>query len=335
MIDDQHGLAHAIPIQAGGIAVRIKVEDFGKHSLLPFLNLFGKLYYGTVNANYFNTLFQEKKQRFLEQLNSSSIDQDLEFQLRMSRVALTSNWKWPAFVNVTQLHGQPEWATGGSRILASGISKQNPEQTISVLFFDQVGVEVAQWLENSTEITTDEQLHQILGLSYIQTQSPVIQISTVLKQINNHTRLLLHGIIDEELEGHQNSQELEKLPLLDNLRSWQSTHSQPQLDIYTDWPELISDSLGVWNYRIAGTIKQFAHQLYKPGHLERLARVEHEQKTTQAHVLYVREPRAIDLTEFLVWLDMDHTTFIEKNWNFLLYRNGADYKSTMISFSSI
>lgn len=335
MIDDQHGLAHAIPIQSGSIAVRIKVEDFGKHSLLPFLNRFGRLYYGTVNATYFNTLFQEKKQQFLKQLNSTLVNQDLEFQLRMSRIALDSNWKWPAFVNVVHLHGQPEWATGGSRILASGLCKENPEQTILVLFFDQIGIDVDQWIESPIEITTDEQLHQVLGLVYTQTQSPVIQISTVLKQINDHTRLFLHGIIDEELEGDQNSQELEQLPLLDNLRQWQSNYQQPQLDIYTDWPELISDSLGVWNYRVVGNIAQFAHQLYKPGHLERLARVEHEQKTTRGHILYIREPRAIDLTEFLVWVDVEHTTFIDKNWDFLLYRNGLEYKSTMISFSSV
>lgn len=334
MIDDNHGLAHAIPIQAGSIALRIKVEDFGQHNLLHFLNLFGKLYFGTVNANYFNKLFQPKKQEFLRQLNSQLTNQDLEFQLRMARVALTANWKWPAFVNVVDDHGEPEWATGGSRILASGLCKQDPEQTITVLFFDQVGIQVNEWIANPIEVTTDEQLHQLLGLTYTQTQSPLIQISTVLRQVNNNTRLFLHGIIDEELEGYQNSQELSNLNLVDNLRTWQATNPHPQLKIYTDRPELISDSLGIWDYQIVGTMSQFAHQLYKPGHLERLARVDHEQKTP-GNVLYIKDPCNIDLSEFLVWLDTKHTTFIDQDWKFLLYRNDTDYASRMISFSSI
>jgi hypothetical protein len=334
MIEDQHGFYHAIPIQTGSIALRITVEDFGQHNLLPLLNVFGRLYHGTVNKKYFNQLFQEKKQKFLTDLKSSIIDRDLEFQLKMSRVALTDNWKWPAFVNMVQENGQPEWATGGSRILASGLCKKNPEQTITVLFFDQVGTSVDHWIDEPIEITSDTQLHEVLGVNYAQTQSPSIQISAVLKQAHNHTRLFLHGIFDEELAGQQNSQELVELQLLDNLRQWQATNPQPQLTIYTDWPDLISDSMGVWNYRIAGSISQFTHHMFRPGHLEKLAYKEHEKEINSGPVLYVKQPIAIDLSEFLIWVDLEHTTFIEQDWNFLLYQRGNPYKLKMIGFSA-
>jgi hypothetical protein len=334
MIEDKHGIYHAIPIQSGGIALRITVEDSGRHNLLPFLNVFGRLYCGTVNRHYFDQLFQEKKQKFLVELKSTSLDRDLEFQLRMIRVALTTEWKWPAFVNIVQENVLPEWATGGSRILASGLCKKEPQQTITILFFDQVNNKIEQWLNDPKEITTDEQLHQALGIIYTQTQSPAIQISTVLRQVNDHNRLFLHGIFDNELDGFQNSQELSELDLLENLRAWQQTNNRPRLEIYTDWPELILDSLGVWDYQVVGDITSKSHHIFLPGHLEKLAKNEHESAETRPYTLYVKNPRAIDLSEFLIWVDLKHTTFIEQDWDFVLYRRAADYKSRIISFSS-
>lgn len=333
MIEDQHGLVHAIPIQSGTVALRIKVEDFGKHSLLPFLNLFGKLYFGHINQEYFSRLFNPKRQQFLQELNSNTADPYLEFRLRMARAALNTQWKWPAFVNMVYPDGEPEWATGGNRILASGLCKPNPEQTVSVLLFDQTKTAVDQWLDNPVEITTDTHLHQVLNLPYTQTQSPAIQISSVIKHVDGQTRLFLHGIIDEQLEGYQNSHESTELHLLNNLKQWQADNPKPQLEIYTDWPELISDSLGLWDCRIAGTISQFRHLLFNPAHLERLAR-DNPTATTATHILYVKNPRAIDLSEFLVWLDTEHTAFIDQNWDFLLYQPAEKYQSRIISFST-
>lgn len=335
MMEDKHGSYHAIPIQTGSIALRITVEDFGKHNLLPLLNVFGKLYYGTVNKKYFAQLFQEKKKQFLEQLKTptTATEKFSDFRLRMSRLALTDEWKWPACVNI--VYNEPEWATGGGRILASGLCKKNPEQSLKVLCFDQNNTDVGQWLENPVEITTDQQLHKVLKVPYTPTQSLVIQLSAILKQIGERTCLFLHGVIDEELAGYQNSQESSELAVLKKLQQWQTTYPNPQLEIYTDWPELISDSLHMWNYRIVGNISQFAHQLYNPGHLERLAMTEHEESNGRTHVLYIKNPRPIDLSEFLIWVDLDHTTFIDCDWNFVLYQHDTLYKARMISFSSL
>lgn len=335
MIQDQHGSYHAIPVQSGSIALRIKVEDFGHHNLLKLLNVFGKLYYGQVNKDYFDSLFQAKKQKFLKNLQSSSIDKYLEFQLRMIRAAQSTDWKWPACVNAVIPHGSPEWATGSNRILASGVCKKLPESTVSVLFFDQVNSTIDQWLSNPREITTDEQLHELLGTTYDSSRSPSIQISTVLKQVQQHTRLFLHGIIDDTLEGYQNSQEMIELDLLTNLRNWQANNTQPQLEIYTDWPDLISDSVGAWNYRVVGGFESLSQKIFHPGHLERLAKIEHESSETRKHVLYVKNPVKIDLSEFLIWIDENHTTFADQDWNFILYQRATGYNLKMISLSTV
>jgi len=332
MIKDQHGFYHAIPLQAGSIALRVTVENSGDHKLLPLLHVFGRLYHGTINKIYFNQLFQERKQQFLEQLNAptAATEKFSDFRLRMTRLALTTEWKWQACVNM--IDNEPEWATGGGRILASGLTKKDPEQ-LTALFFDQAGSDISQWIDNPVEVTSDQQLHTVLGLAYNPRQSPAIQLSAVLKQINNHTRLFLHGVIDEELEGYQNSQELSNLDTLNKLQQWKIRYPRPQLEIYTDWPELISDSLAVWDYRVAGDISHLAHQLFLPGHLERLAR-NHYGAENKQHVLYVKHPRDIDLSEFLIWVDLEHTTFIDQDWDFVLYRPDNTYKSKMIGFSS-
>jgi hypothetical protein len=334
MIKDQHGFYHAIPLQAGSIALRINVENLGEHKLLPFLHVFGRLYHGTINKIYFNQLFQKRKQQFLEQLNAptTATEKFSDFRLRMTRLALTTEWKWPACVNM--IDNEPEWATGGGRILASGLVKKNPEQQLTALFFDQADSDIAQWIDNPVEVTSDQQLHTVLGIAYNPEQSPAIQLSAVLKQINNRTCLLLHGIIDEELEGYQNSQESTDLVTLTKLQQWKISYPRPQLEIYTDWPELISDSLAVWDYRIAGNISHLATQLFLPGHLERLAR-NHYGAENKQHVLYVKHPRNIDLSEFLIWVDLDHTTFIDQDWDFVLYRPDSNYTSKMIGFSSV
>lgn len=334
MFEDQYGSYHAIPVQSGRIALRVKVEHSGQHALLPLLNVFGKLYHGTVKKEYFNRLFQEKRKQFLEQLNTPTVDSEkyCDFRLRMTRLSLDGSWKWPACVNM--INHEPEWATGNGRILASGLTKKNPEQALSVLFFDQAGTDVAQWIENPVEITTDQQLHALFGLTYDTTQSDCIQLYAVIKQVNNRTCLLLHGIVDEELQGYQNSQESTQLIQLDKLRAWQKKYTRPRLKIYTDWPDLVHDSLGVWDVCEIAKLSTLKINVFLPGHLEKLARQEHQSAGNNS-VLFVKNPRAFDLSELLVWMDLEHTTFIEQDWNFLLYQNNGDYKSKMIGISSI
>lgn len=334
MFEDRHGLYHAIPLQSGSIALRVQVDDFGQHSLLPLLHVFGKLYHGTVNRSYFDQLFQIKKQEFIKQLKNLTADSEksANFRLQMVRLALTTEWKWPACINL--VGAEPEWATGNSRILATGFTKTNPEQHLTVLFFDHTGADVSWWLDNYVEITTDEQLHTVLGMKYDVIQSQAIELFANLKQSNDQTCLFLHGVIDEELTGSQHSQEEIELTALNNLKQWQHRYGKPRLEIYTDWPELLTDSNSIWDYQIVGDIKSLSHHIFLPGHLERLATNEHGSAETRDHVLYVKTPRAIDLSELLIWVDLEHTTFIEQAWDFVLYRRDPVYKSRIISISS-
>ena len=74
----------------------------------------------------------------------------------------------------------------------------------------------------------------------------------------------------------------------------------------------------------------------RQGRLERFANEEHRNpKETVDHVLYVVDPRPIELGELLVWMDMEHNTYIESTWKFLLYRKADCYKNTFVDVSYI
>jgi hypothetical protein len=52
---------------------------------------------------------------------------------------------------------------------------------------------------------------------------------------------------------------------------------------------------------------------------------------TKDFTLYVVKPIKIDTSNLLPWMDLDYTTYTEKDWDFLLYRKDKDYKNTFIS----
>ena len=74
----------------------------------------------------------------------------------------------------------------------------------------------------------------------------------------------------------------------------------------------------------------------RSGRLERFAIEEHRNpKETVDHVLYVIDPRPIELGELLIGMDMEHNAYIESTWKFLLYRKADIYKITYIDTSYI
>ena len=74
----------------------------------------------------------------------------------------------------------------------------------------------------------------------------------------------------------------------------------------------------------------------RTGRLERFATEEHKNpKETVDYVLYVVNPRPIELGDLLIWMDMEHNVYIESEWKFLLYRKADTYKNTFVDASYI
>jgi hypothetical protein len=51
---------------------------------------------------------------------------------------------------------------------------------------------------------------------------------------------------------------------------------------------------------------------------------------TNEHTLYIIDNKKIDVGDFLPWMDINHTTFIDENWKFIMYRKDQVYKNTFV-----
>ena len=58
-----------------------------------------------------------------------------------------------------------------------------------------------------------------------------------------------------------------------------------------------------------------------------------ENSYTIGHTLYVLDDRKLELGYFLPWMDLNHTTFIDEHWKFIMYRKDQVYKNTFVKIS--
>ena len=120
----------------------------------------------------------------------------------------------------------------------------------------------------------------------------------------------------------------------------QQSTTKPKIKIYTNWPKQIRNYRGIWDIVeivpsqvVIDDIQGFGGRV---GRLESWATDEYNNpRETVDHVLYVIDPRPIELGDLLMWMDTEHSTYIESSWKFLLYRKSEVYKNTYIDTSYV
>jgi len=327
-----------ITARSGKIKYDIVFESLEK-GLVPFLSSYGDLYYGKFSVEFFTTRFKINRRLFLQNLISAPQLTDWDqfalfssaFYLHMCRVCQTESWIWPSLCfregdKITQ-------TSGLSRMVATGICKPEPWQHLNVLFLENKGQSPDTVIADYEKITTDEQLHRVLNAEFSNEffQVPGVSIGITvnsqncvkLNYVNNGQD---HTPVNDTTRG-----------LWANLVAWHQKYGrQPKLKIYTDWPDLIQDSENFWDIELAGPSKPIHEKIFFPGHIERAIRELHESNPApHEHVVHIVKPVKLDVTELLCWLDLEHTTFIDSNHKFIVYRPDAQYKNTYIDLSSI
>jgi hypothetical protein len=105
----------------------------------------------------------------------------------------------------------------------------------------------------------------------------------------------------------------------------------PLLNIYTNWPSMISDSSGIWNINFSGASFNTKTSDFKLGHLENFLRNSVDNTFSQKeHRLYVTSSRPIDVGCLLCWVDLDYNCWIDQNLDFALFRNDTQYNTRLI-----
>ena len=336
---------HSFGFKVGKIACAVEFPIL-KEGITGLINDYGLLYYGTMPKEYFlYQHFLSKKHAFIRQLNNAPDEatkefvSDMSFWLELCRAATKSKWRWPALMN-RYPNGSIQMRTGSSRGLATILTTSEPWKHLPILFYEKPGFKPDQVLENYIEVTTDDQLHNILDCENDpDSWDPEVHMALNFNKINNVIWPTL-----ENINGGAGDFEFglrQSTVCYENFSSWRKKYSGKQtLHVYTDWPKLIQDTCQIWNVVHAGPSRPIIDDLKdfggRVGRLENICRIIHNDTNyTKDFTLYVVNPRRVDVGDLLPWLDLEHTTYIEQNWDFLLYRKDRDYKNTFINCSFV
>lgn len=296
--------------------------------IVEYLLSFGKLYYGQLLPDAFKKLYKERLEFLVDTIKKSDLDSmdrmNFGFNLHMMRHTHVGNWTLPCLLNNDIV------IRGNTRLWATGMRKTHPWKYTKFLEFRNHDDRKSR-LDDPIEITSTQQLHEIFGLVYKKTVAPEIEIR--LREIVDQESVKLE-LFDMHFKGDQDSHAYNGDFWLDGLLDWKKKYfPRPQIQIWTDWPELITDSSGIWDIKIVGPFAPYRELMTRPAHIEKCIYMENSNQQFSTHVLYVADPVKVDLGEVLMWLNTDHTVFMEENCSFVLYRPDKEYKTTFISVS--
>jgi hypothetical protein len=335
-----------LAVQSGEIGFHLRFPDLRK-GIIHTINQYGKLHYGTMLASVCqNSQAFENKNDFIKKLmtiNSTSEEiPTTSFVLELCRELLKSGWGWPILLN-RQPDGEIGFRNGHCRALATMLTVEKPWKHLPALFYEKSGFDVDAVLEDYVSINNIKDLERIFNL----------EDSTALEARHSlHLKVNLglcydkiDGVFWPTLEGvssRLDSDDKEEFGLLrsdqyaNDFLLWRSRYqSRPTLYIYTDWPEAVSDANLVWNVVHAGPSTPIIELIQgfgnRPAILEKPCLQLHSDPSyTTGHTLYIIDDKKIDVGDFLPWMDINHTTFIDENWKFIMYRKDQVYKNTFV-----
>jgi len=254
------------------------------------------------------------------------------FYMWMCRVAQQEIWRWPVLS-----HEPRRWTNGVSRLIATGITKKNPWKDLNILHFCKNDPD-STYLHVQIEIESDEMLHKIFSIPFDETQSIQESLANWGIEVTSNNTINMTYINNNTF--HEDVT-IDTMKIWDSYSEWRTQYpTKPKIKIYTNWPEQIHNHFDAWDVSEVVSSQHMIDEIQgfggRTGRLERWATEEHKNpKETVDHVLYVIDPRPMELGDLLVWMDMEHSTYIESTWKFLLYRKAAVYKNTYIDTSYI
>jgi hypothetical protein len=141
------------------------------------------------------------------------------------------------------------------------------------------------------------------------------------------------GAIKQVITQHEYIQDLKIR--VDIVRDWITKYpSETKLDLYTDRPELIKDSIGFWDIQYKGPGPSFVPPASIDSYLWQQSTLHNPDTADDAHELYVQNSTdVVDVAELLVWMDLSYTSYYTKDWNFVLRRKSHIHRAKTIGLS--
>lgn len=293
--------------------------------LSDFLNQFGSVWYGVLTKEAFNSRFNSRLLNFIGTLadiidvvenQKYKIDQtrfNLNFLHKFSSI---TQWYWPAIVRE-----ENDWLSGNSRLFTTGLTQIDPWKHLQVLALSQT--KCPDFLENPVQITSDALLWKALDFDSWANAGLRAQVSIDVKD-----KIVEMAVKEVDLYNNKKSTGPDQF---DRYLQWFKKYSiKPRIGIYTDWPDLIYDSHKFWDIVILDRSPWFNKE--RPASIELAAR-----RTIMPdgidHVLYVGAPTPINLSLFLVWMDLEHNQFSDVDWKFCMVSRSDVSKNKFIRIS--
>jgi hypothetical protein len=112
--------------------------------------------------------------------------------------------------------------------------------------------------------------------------------------------------------------------------------SRPLIGVYSNHPELVTDTNNLWTVQHLGPLDPEFCALTQENPVNLLRHVirMHDRRIDKefGHILYTVGSNPVDLSHIANWIDLDHTTFVESNYNFAVYRRDESYNVKTIDF---
>jgi hypothetical protein len=318
-------MSHTLTLRTGAVSARFLFEQ-DPPSITGTLKNYGtNLYYGYLNPYVFTQYATAQKLHLLKLLLKKNLtDNDqfiLGFCLNLMHQSTIVKWNYPALFN--SFNGI-NLETGRNRIFASFMTHQDSWNEVPILI--AVTGEPDALMIKQTLIENDQQLNEVLGGNVTDIWSdPKFCLDIKILSIKDQKIPKLEYIGNGNEYSPNSAVGLGKLT---HYHDWQENYcTNPGISIYTDWPELITDSTNFWNYKIVGPSPGggsigFERPVYEYHHSPNL---------DTEHVLWVRHPRKIDLSDFLFWVNIHQSTYIEEfTYDFILYRKHPQYLSSFV-----
>jgi hypothetical protein len=316
-------LNDTISLQHSKIVSKI-FSQHARDSVVSYVNLFGNLYYGHLHPTIFLTRYQCIKSDFLTRLQTTQ--DEVARKLCMLEIAQRESWRWPGMI--TELDQGLFWRTGNGRIIATGLVHDDPWAKLPVLILQSKKTAADAYLSDGVKVTTDEELHQALGLKYqvgVEYYHPEVEFQAELIEDIGYPKLMLKYVGSKESESDYSMLGQSKLQ---EFNKWHQRYGvNPTLHVYSDDIDLVVST--TWNIVHMGPMPD-RHTMFLPGHLERVMLNHNPQHD---HTLYVAGKRRVFVDDLLPWMDTQHTTFVDKDWNFAVFRKDSNYKIKMISIT--
>lgn len=310
--------------------------------LVRLLTLSSQLYYGYLTPEEFDRHYLETKQKKLSALRQLLTDptneiwlRGMDFVLRLLHESRVTEWHLPIFL--AQYKNQLIWHTGGTRILATGMTKTLPYRHFPVLVSD-FDKNLSRFCDTRS-ITTDLELSEILGVNYSHLHRKNADYSGIDCDIELEWDGLPNPVI------HWASPRNKKLTIWNDydgplyaqevMAMMKILGNRPVVKYYANDPRQLSDSSGLLDLELIGEGEGPGILQGGFGRLDIFGYRHTPREDKKIIYCWIRDGFCIDAAELLFWLNTKHNVYHDAHDRFIFSIDTPGYNRTEISMSHI